>query len=74
MDRYGRGRLMNDLELRHVVLVDDGSLDTVVEADCPLCGEHISYKFSAETREMYGNDYTLMATEAWENDECLLSH
>ena len=65
---------MNNMGLQHITLVEDGTLDTVIEGECPLCGEHVSYRFTAETRELYGNDYTLMACEAWENDECLLSH
>lgn len=65
---------MTNMGLQHITLVDDGTLDTVIEGDCPLCGEHVCYRFSQDAREAYGGDYTLMATEAWEEGTCLLSH
>ena len=65
---------MTNYGLQHITLVDDGTLDTVVEGECPLCGEQVTYRFGQGVREAYDGDYGLMATEAWENEECLLSH
>ena len=65
---------MTNYGLQHITLVDDGTLDTVVEGECPMCGERVCYRFEQGTSELYDGDYTLMATEAWEEDTCLLSH
>jgi len=65
---------MNNMTLQHITLRDDGTLDTVVDCECPLCDEELTYRFSQETRAMYGGDISLMATEAWEGEECGLDH
>jgi hypothetical protein len=70
----GKGDSMNDMTLQHITLRDDGTLDTVVECECPLCNEEITYRFSQETRFIYGGDITLMAQEAWEEEICGIDH
>lgn len=65
---------MNDMTLQHIVLRDDGSLDTVVDCECPLCSEELTYRFSQEHRQSYGDDITLMATEEWEQELCGIDH
>ena len=64
------GMTMNDMMLQFITLRDDGTLDTVVECTCPLCGEDIVYRFSQEYRDLMGNDITAMAQSAWEQEEC----
>jgi len=65
---------MNDLTLQHITVCDDGTLDTVVECECPLCHEEIRYRFSQEFTSVYDGDVTLMATEVWEGETCGIDH
>jgi hypothetical protein len=65
---------VNNLTLQHIVLRDEGTLDTVVECECPLCEEEIEMRFSQEHRQSYGDDITLMATEEWELHTCGIDH
>lgn len=65
---------MNRMTLQHISLRDDGTLDTVVECECPLCQEEITYRFSQEGMAVYGGDITLAATEAWEQELCGIDH
>jgi len=62
---------MNNLIPQHIVLTDDGTLDTVVECDCPACEEHLTYRFSQEARELFKGDIEGMCVWAFEQESCL---
>lgn len=65
---------MNNLTLQHITLRDEGTLDTVVECECPFCDVELTYRFSQEGMASYGNDPGLAATEAWEQEICGIDH
>jgi hypothetical protein len=65
---------MNNMTLQHITKRDDGTLDTVVEAECPLCGSEVEYRFSQEYNIVMGGDVGLMAQQEWEQEICHIDH
>jgi len=59
---------------QNITLVDDGTLDTVVECDCPLCGEHIKYRFETAFVDSWPDGLEDLVVTIWEGEECFLSH
>ena len=59
---------------QNITLVDDGTLDTVVEYDCPLCNEHVQYRFETAFMDAWPTGIEDLVVDIWEGQECLLDH
>ena len=65
---------MTNLGPQNITLVDDGTLDRVVEFDCPCCGEHVCYRYDAEFVACYSPGIQDLVVSDWEGEECLIDH